>query len=175
MPTHHQLSATSTVYPAKTPVHRNPLEAAAAVRYSSTIATHLPRLKMKKSTTSYVAIAVVILFAVLLVNLWSPFSPHGATLNWDGDVYEGPVATIVGALVGGAGLVIGLVGALFGLAVAAIVMAGVGAALLTAFVLAVLLFAAIAVPFTLPLLIPIAILWFIVSRIRKQRAYAQPV
>ena len=130
---------------------------------------------MKKSRTTYIAIAAVLLFAVLLLNFWSPFHGGNMVLAWDGDTLDGPLATIVGVLVGGAGLMLGMAALAFAAAVVGIVMTGLGLALVTLLVLGVVLAAAIAVPFTLPLLVPLAIVWWLVSRARKHRTLAHPV
>ena len=129
---------------------------------------------MKKSTT-YIAIAAVILFVVLLFNFWSPFHTGNMMVSWDGDTWDGPVGAIVGTLMGGVGLLIGVAALAFALAVLGLVVTGLGMALITVFAVGLLLAGAIAVPFTLPLLIPVAIIWFFVSRARKQRLLAHAV
>ena len=130
---------------------------------------------MKKSKTTYIAIAAVLLFLVLLANLWSPFHTGNYTVDWDGDTLDGPVGAVAALLIGGAALLIGMAALAFATAVVGVVMTGVGLALVTGLAFFLLLAAVIAVPFTLPLLVPLAIVWWLVSRARKNRALAQPV
>lgn len=112
---------------------------------------------------------VILLLAMLLVSAvfmyWS-----GTVVDLDGDRIDGPVGALLGVLFAGGGLLFaGFVMVVVGL-VLAVVFAGVGVLLLGGLALGAFALAAAISPLLLPLLVPIAIIWFFVSRSRKQRA-----
>ncbi|GAB3467833.1 hypothetical protein GCM10027321_35590 [Massilia terrae] len=112
---------------------------------------------------------VILLLAVLLVSAvfmyWS-----GTVIDLDGDRIDGPAGALLGALFAGGGLLFaGFVMVVVGL-VLAVVFAGVGVLLLGGLALGAFALAAAISPLLLPLLVPLAIIWFFVSRSRKQRA-----
>lgn len=115
-----------------------------------------------------VKIIILFLFAMLLLNIFAE-TARFMTVNIDGEEIGGPLGWLVGLVFAGGGAVIATVVMLFVGLVLAVVFAGVGV-----IVIGALGFAAGAVllaisPLLLPLLIPIAIVWYMVSRSRRQR------
>jgi hypothetical protein len=110
------------------------------------------------------------LVALLLVAaVWHAADFGGGTLVWDGDEIGGPVGLFAGLVAAGGGLMIAAV-ALTGAAIlVACVMAGVGLLMVLLMGFFALLAAALLAPVMLPLLLPLALLWFIASRMRRQR------
>jgi len=117
-----------------------------------------------KKTIPYI---VLILCALLLWDLL--FSFGDATFTIDGDTVDGPVGAALTLLFGAGGAIIGVVAAVVVGAVLAVVFAGVGVVLLAALAVAGVAVMAAIVPFMLPLL-AIALVWYLVSRSRKNRA-----
>ena len=115
---------------------------------------------------NFAKIAILFLFAVLLLDIAFDAADF-MSFNIDGDEVDGPLGALLAVLFAGGGLVIaGVVLLVVGL-VLAVVFAGVGV-----IVVGALGFAAVAValalsPLLLPLLVPVAIIWYLVSRNRK--------
>jgi hypothetical protein len=118
---------------------------------------------------------LVVLFLFCLL-VWNVFvHPHGMSIDIDGDTIDGPLGALLGMLFAGGGLIVGglvmlLVGALL-----AVVFAGVGVLLALALGIGALALAAVISPLLLPILVPAAIVWFFVSRARRNRLKAQTV
>jgi hypothetical protein len=115
-----------------------------------------------------VKIIILFLFAMLLLNIFTETTDF-MTVNIDGEEIGGPLGWLIGLVFAGGGAVIATVVMLFVGLVLAVVFAGVGV-----IVIGALGFAAGAVllavsPLLLPLLIPVAIVWYLVSRSRKER------
>ncbi len=115
---------------------------------------------------------IILLLAVLLVSAmfmyWS-----GTVVNIDGDRIDGPAGALLGVVFAGGGMLIaGFVMLVVG-AVLAVVFAGVGVLLLGLLAVGAFAVAAAISPLLLLLLLPLAIIWFFVSRSRKQRALRQ--
>jgi hypothetical protein len=118
---------------------------------------------------------LVILFLFCLL-VWNVFvHPHGMNIDIDGDTIDGPLGAVLAMLFAGGGLLIAGLVMLFVGALLAVVFAGVGVLLAIGLGLGALVLAAVISPLLLPLLIPAAIVWFFVSRSRRNRARAQAV
>ncbi len=110
---------------------------------------------------------VLFLFAVLL---WNVFSYNGdMTVNFDGEEIDGPLGALLAVLIAGGGTIIaGLVMLVVGV-VLAVVFAGVGVILLGALGVGATALALAISPLLLPLLLPVALVWYLVARSRRQR------
>lgn len=118
---------------------------------------------------------IVILFLFCLL-AWNVFvHPFGMSVDIDGDDIDGPLGAVLGLLFAGGGLIVAALVILMVGAVLAIVFAGVGVLLALGLGVAALVLAAVISPLLLPLLIPAAIVWFFVSRARRNRLKAQGV
>ena len=114
---------------------------------------------------------VLFLCALLLWDLLFTFGD--ASFHIDGEEVGGPLGAMLGILLAGGGTLIGLLVALVVGAVLAVVFAGVGIVVIGALAIAGLAVAAAIVPFLLPLLLPLAVIWYLVSRARRNRAVAK--
>jgi len=115
---------------------------------------------------------VVILFLFAMI-AWNMFShSHGIDVDLDGDDFDGPVGAVIGVLFAGGGLLIGGLVALFVGAILAVVFAGVGVVLVAVMALVAVVVAAALTPLMLPVLIPLAIIWWLVSRKQKAKPVA---
>jgi hypothetical protein len=111
---------------------------------------------------------ILFLFALLLWNVFA--HGDGMTVNLDGEEIGGPLGALLGVLFAGGGIMIaGIVMVVVGV-VLAVVFAGVGIIVVGALAVAALAVTAAVAPLFLPLLLPLAIIWFFVSRSRKHRA-----
>ena len=111
---------------------------------------------------------ILFLCALLLWDLLFTFGD--ASFHIDGEEVGGPLGAMLGILFAGGGTLIGLLVAVVVGAVLAVVFAGVGIVLVGALAIAGLAVAAAIVPFLLPLLLPLAVIWYLVSRARRSRA-----
>jgi hypothetical protein len=122
---------------------------------------------MKKT----IPLAILLLVGLFFISTF--MFPHFTTVDIDGDHIDGPLGALLGLVFAGGGvLVAGFVMLVVG-AVLAVVFAGVGILVTAAVGLAALMVVAAVSPLLLPLLLPLAIIWFFVSRARKQRALRQ--
>lgn len=118
---------------------------------------------MKKATAF-----IVLSLCALLV--WGAVAYHsGMTVDIDGDHIDGPFGAMLAMLLAGggsllAGVIMLLVGALL-----AVVFASVGIVLVGAIGLGALVLALAISPLLLPALVPLAVIWYLVSRSRKHR------
>ena len=114
-------------------------------------------------------IAFIILSLFVLV-LWGAFAHSGGmTVDVDGDRIDGPFGAVLAILFAGGGtLLAGMIVLLVG-AILAVVFAGVGIVLVGALGLGALVLALAISPLLLPLLVPLAVIWYLVGRSRKQR------
>lgn len=115
---------------------------------------------------NFAKIALLFVFALLLLDIAFDAADF-MHFHVDGDEVDGPLGALLGLIFAGGGLVIGGVVLLVVGVVLAVVFAGVGV-----IVVGALGFAAVAValalsPLLLPLLVPVAIIWYLVSRNRK--------
>jgi len=123
---------------------------------------------MKKTT----AFILLFLFALLA---WNVFTFGDSVVNIDGDEIGGPLGALLATLFAGGGLLLaGCI--LLGVGVLlAVVFAGVGILCLGGLAIGALALALLVSPLLLPLLVPLAIVWFLMARSRKQRIMQQPV
>lgn len=115
---------------------------------------------------------VVILFLFAMI-AWNMFShSHGFDVDVDGDDFDGPVGAVFGLLFAGGGLLIGGLVALCVGAILAVVFAGVGVMVVGALALTAVLVCVALTPLMFPILIPLAILWWCMSRRNKTKTVA---
>jgi hypothetical protein len=113
---------------------------------------------------------LVFLGTILLMNLMS--SGPDMQFNFDGEDFDGPIGALFGVLFGGLGIVIGgIVMVVVGI-VLAVVFAGLGVIAIAAIAIALVCAVLAVSPLMLPLLIPVAIIWFFMSRSRRRREQA---
>jgi hypothetical protein len=118
---------------------------------------------------------LVILFLFCLL-VWNVFvHPSGMRIDLDGDTIDGPLGAVLAVLFAGGGLIVGALALLFVGALLAVVFAGVGVVLALALGFTLLVVGAAISPLLLPILIPLAIIWFFVSRARRNRIKAHTV
>jgi hypothetical protein len=132
-------------------------------RQTTTTTDHARETIMKNS----VAFILLFLFAVLAWNL----SNYGGDMMFsvDGDDAGGPLGALLGVLFAGGGIVLAGVILLVVGAILALVFAGVGIVCMGALACAALVAALAVAPFLLPLLLPVAVVWYLASRSRRQR------
>lgn len=118
---------------------------------------------MKKTAT-----ILALLLAVALVSGMFMYA-NGTIVDIGDDRYDGPLGALLGVMFAGGGTLIAAFVMLVVGSVLAVVFAGVGVILLGALALAALAVAAAISPLLLPLLVPVAIIWFLASRSKKQR------
>ncbi len=116
---------------------------------------------------------ILFLFCLLAWNVFAHSS--GLSFDIDGEEIDGPLGAVLGLLFAGGGIIIAGLVVLFVGAVLAVVFAGVGVLLALGLGLAALVLAAVISPLLLPILVPAAIIWFFVSRSRRNSAKAQAV
>jgi hypothetical protein len=108
---------------------------------------------------------ILFLFCLLAWNVFAHSS--GLSFDIDGEEIDGPLGAVLGLLFAGGGIIIAGVVVLFVGAVLAVVFAGVGLLLTLGLGLAALVLAAVISPLLLPILVPAAIIWFFMSRSRR--------
>ena len=111
----------------------------------------------------------LIVFLLAMVAWEALFDSSGMNFMIDGDHIDGPAGALMAMLFAGGGLVLGAVALVFALALVAVVFAGLGLMAVVGLVMAALVLAACLTPVLLPLVIPVAIIWYLLSRDRKQR------
>ena len=122
---------------------------------------------MKKSAT----IVILFLFALLV---WNMFAWSGdMAFHMDGDEIDGPLEALLGLVFAGGGMLLAggimlLVGAIL-----AVVFAGVGILAFGGLALGALVLVVLVAPLLLPLLVPVAIVWWLVGRSRRNRVMQQ--
>ena len=110
-------------------------------------------------------------FALILMLAWLFLDKIGATdmhMQLDGDEIDGPLEWLFGLVFAGGGLLIAALALVFAAVVTGVILAGVGMALVVVVACCVVLALALSTPVLLPLLIPVAIVWLLVSRNRRQ-------
>jgi hypothetical protein len=123
---------------------------------------------MKKTA----AIIILFLFALLV---WNVFTFGDSVVNIDGEDIGGPLGALLATFFAGGGLLLAGVIMLFVGAVLAVVFAGVGILCIGGLAVGACVLALMVSPLLLPLLVPVAIVWWLVSRSRKHRVMQQPV
>jgi hypothetical protein len=116
---------------------------------------------------------ILVLFCLLVWNVFA--HPFGMSFDIDGDHIDGPLGALFAVLFAGGGLIIAGLVLLFVGAVLAVVFAGVGVLLVFGLGVGALVLAAVVSPLLLPILIPAAIIWFFVTRARRNRMKAHTV
>lgn len=111
--------------------------------------------------------AILILCALLLWDLLFTFGD--ASFHIDGDEVGGPLGAALALLFGAGGTIIGVLVTIVVGAVLAVAFAGVGVVLVGALAVAAFAVTAAIVPFFLPLLLPLAVIWYLVQRARRNR------
>lgn len=115
---------------------------------------------------TFAKIAILFLFAVLLLDIAFDAADF-MSFHIDGEEFDGPLGALLGVLFAGGGIVIAAIVTVVVGVVLAVVFAGVGVILLGALGVAVVAVALAISPLLLPLLVPVAIIWYLVSRSRK--------
>jgi len=115
-----------------------------------------------------VKIIILFLFATLLWNIFAETSDF-MTVNIDGEEIGGPFGWLVGLVFAGGGMLIATIVMLFVGVLLAVVFAGVGVIVMGALGIAAGAVLLAVSPLLLPLLVPLAIIWYLVSRPRKDR------
>ena len=117
-----------------------------------------------KKTTAFVILSLFVLL------LWGTFAYNdGMTVDIDGDRIDGPFGALLAVLFAGGGtLLAGVIMLLVG-AILAVVFAGVGIVLVGAIGLGAAVLALAISPLLLPAVLPLAVIWYLVSRSRKHR------
>jgi hypothetical protein len=124
---------------------------------------------MKKTA----AFVILFLFALLV---WNVFAWDGAmAFHVDGDDFDGPLEALFGMLFAGGGMLLAGIIMLFAGAVLAVVFAGVGILCIGGLLFGAAVLALLVSPLLLPLLLPVAIVWWLVGRSRRNRTMQQPV
>jgi hypothetical protein len=118
------------------------------------------------------AIIILFLFAMLV---WNVFTFGDSVVNIDGEDIGGPLGALLATFFAGGGLLLAGVIMLFVGAVLAVVFAGVGILCIGGLALGACVLALMVSPLLLPLLVPVAIVWWLVSRSRKHRVMQQSV
>lgn len=116
---------------------------------------------MKKLLT----FVLILMLACLFLDKISATDMH---MQFNGDDVDGPLEWLFGVVFAGGGLLIAALALVCAAVVTGVVLAGVGVVLLAVVACCVVLALAISTPVLLPLLLPIAIVWLLVSRSRKQ-------
>ncbi|MDN2703673.1 hypothetical protein O0881_16960 [Janthinobacterium sp. SUN100] len=120
---------------------------------------------MKKLLTF---ILIVMLACLFLDKISGSGSGSDMHMQFNGDDVDGPLEWLFGLVFAGGGLLIAAIAVVCAAVITGVVLAGVGVVLIAVVALCVVLALALSTPVLLPLLIPVAIVWLIVSRNRKQ-------
>ena len=116
---------------------------------------------MKKLLT----FVLIVMLACLFLDKIGATDMH---MQLDGDEIDGPLEWLFGLVFAGGGLLIAALALVFAAVVTGVILAGVGMVLVVVVACCVVLALALSTPVLLPLLIPVAIVWLLVSRNRRQ-------
>ena len=116
---------------------------------------------MKKLLT----FVLILMLACLFLDKIGATDMH---MQLDGDEIDGPLEWLFGLVFAGGGLLIAALALVFAAVVTGVILAGVGMVLVVVVACCVVLALALSTPVLLPLLIPVAIVWLLVSRNRRQ-------
>ena len=111
----------------------------------------------------YAPYIILVLFAALLFNSWG----NDMTVNFDGDEIDGPLGWMLATLFAGGGTLLAAFITLMVGVLLAVVFAGVGVILLGSLAIGAVVVALAISPLLLPLVIPVALVWYFMSRSRK--------
>ena len=116
---------------------------------------------MKKILT----FVLIVMLACLFLDKVGGSDMH---MQFNGSDVDGPLEWLFGLVFAGGGLLIAALALVFAAVVTGVILAGVGMALVVVVACCVVLALALSTPVLLPLLIPVAIVWLLVSRNRRQ-------
>ncbi|SDA79413.1 MULTISPECIES: hypothetical protein [unclassified Janthinobacterium] len=116
---------------------------------------------MKKLLT----FVLILMLACLFLDKIGATDMH---MQFNGSDIDGPLEWLFGLVFAGGGVLIAALVLVCVAVVMGVVLAGVGMVLLAVLAFCVVLALALSTPVLLPLLIPVAIVWLLVSRNRKQ-------
>ena len=116
---------------------------------------------MKKLLT----FALIVMLACLFLDKIGATDMH---MQFNGSDIDGPLEWLFGLVFAGGGVLIAALVLVCVAVVMGVVLAGVGMVLLAVLAFCVVLALALSTPVLLPLLIPVAIVWLLVSRNRRQ-------
>lgn len=108
----------------------------------------------------YAPYVILFLFAALLFNSWG----NDMTVNFDGDEIDGPLGWMLVTLFAGGGTLLAIFTTLMMGVLLAVVFAGVGVILLGSLAIGAVVVALAISPLLLPLVIPVALVWYFMSR-----------
>jgi len=108
----------------------------------------------------YAPYVILFLFAALLFNSWG----NDMTVNFDGDEIDGPLGWMLATLFAGGGTLLAIFITLMVGVLLAVVFAGVGVILLGSLAIGAVVVALAISPLLLPLVIPVALVWYFMSR-----------
>lgn len=111
----------------------------------------------------YAPYIILFLFAALLFNSWG----NDMTVNFDGDEIDGPLGWMLATLFAGGGTLLAVFITLMVGVLLAVIFAGVGVMLLGSLAIGAVVVALAISPLLLPLVIPVALVWYFMSRSRK--------
>ena len=111
----------------------------------------------------YAPYIILFLFAALLFNSWG----NDMTVNFDGDEIDGPLGWMLATLFAGGGTLLAIFITMMVGVLLAVIFAGVGVMLLGSLAIGAVVLALAISPLLLPLVIPVALVWYLVSRSRK--------
>lgn len=111
----------------------------------------------------------LILFILAMLILDASIDPWNWSVNINDEHLDGPFGTMLGAAITGSGLVIGAIVTVVVGAILAVVFAGVGVVVCCSLLLAAVITAIVLLPFTFPIVIPVAVIWYLMMRDRRNR------
>eukprot|EP01032_Pedospumella_encystans_P036848 gene36848-41708_t len=112
----------------------------------------------------------ILLIALLFIAAWNTLDTSDMVVHLGDEEFEGPLGVLLGITFGGLGLLIGAVVMVCVAVFLGFLFAGLGVLMVAGLLMLAVVLVAVMSPLMLPVLIPAAIIWFIVSRNRKQRA-----
>jgi len=121
---------------------------------------------MNIRTRKILPVAVIVLLAIAA---WHAVDVGDMNVDIDGDHFDGALGALIGLLFGGAGLVIAAIAITCAAVFVGVLFAGLGVLMLVGLALLAVMLLAIIAPFTLPLLIPLAIIWLLMGRAKRNR------
>jgi len=121
---------------------------------------------MNIRTRKILPVAVIVLLAIAA---WHAVDVGDMNVDIDGDHFDGALGALIGLLFGGAGLVIAAIAITCAAVFVGVLFAGLGVLMLVGLALLAVLLLAVIAPFTLPLLIPLAIIWLLMGRAKRNR------
>jgi len=112
---------------------------------------------------------IFVFILVLACLFFNKIGGSNMTMDFNGNDVDGPLEFLFGMIFAGGGLLIALLALICAAVLVGLVMTGVGVLMVAIVAGCIALGLLFSAPFMLPLLIPVAIIWVLVSRNRKQR------